>query len=248
MRRALLAFLLLLPIHAAGGEPLWQTLPPTPAPVPGEHTGHAKVNGINFYYATIGHGSPVVLLHGGLANSDTAAWRALRAQVEGPIYVAGDSAGGGLALALMLNLRDHKEHGPDAACLFSPWTDLAATGASVKTNRDRDPVLAFDNVQMIAAAYAGEAGLRTPLISPLYGDLAGLPPMLVFVGDTEILLDDAKRVVERARSAGVFVELRIFPDMPHVWPGLNVILPEGRQALDEAAAFLLAAGGSVAAA
>ena len=70
MRRALLAFLLLLPLHAAHGEPLWQTLPPTPAPVPGEHTGHAKVNGISLYYATIGHGPPVVLLHGGLANSD----------------------------------------------------------------------------------------------------------------------------------------------------------------------------------
>jgi pimeloyl-ACP methyl ester carboxylesterase len=70
MRRALLAFLLLLPLHAARGEPLWRTLPPTPAPVPGEHIGHAKVNGISLYYATIGHGSPVVLLHGGLANSD----------------------------------------------------------------------------------------------------------------------------------------------------------------------------------
>ena len=70
MRRALLAFLLLLSLHAARGEPLWQTLPPTPAPVPGEYTGHAKVNGISLYYATIGHGSPVVLLHGGLANSD----------------------------------------------------------------------------------------------------------------------------------------------------------------------------------
>jgi hypothetical protein len=68
--RALLAFLLLLSFHAARGEPLWQTLPPTPAPVPGEYTGHAKVNGISLYYATIGHGSPVVLLHGGLANSD----------------------------------------------------------------------------------------------------------------------------------------------------------------------------------
>jgi pimeloyl-ACP methyl ester carboxylesterase len=70
MCRALLAFLLLLPLHAAHGEPLWQTLPPTPVPVPGEHTGHAKVNGITLYYATIGHGSPVVLLHGGLSNSD----------------------------------------------------------------------------------------------------------------------------------------------------------------------------------
>ena len=70
MRRALLAFLLLLPLHAARGEPLWQTLPPTPAPVPGEHIGHAKVNGVSLYYATIGNGSPVVLLHGGLSNSD----------------------------------------------------------------------------------------------------------------------------------------------------------------------------------
>ena len=70
MRRALFALLLLLPVHAVRAEPLWQTLPPTPAPVPGEHTGRAKVNGINLYYATIGHGSPVVLLHGGLSNSD----------------------------------------------------------------------------------------------------------------------------------------------------------------------------------
>ena len=70
VRLALLAFLLLLPLQAARGESLWQTLPPTPAPVPGEHTGHAKVNGISLYYATIGHGSPVVLLHGGLSNSD----------------------------------------------------------------------------------------------------------------------------------------------------------------------------------
>jgi pimeloyl-ACP methyl ester carboxylesterase len=70
MRRVLLAFLLLLPFQVARGEPLWQTLPPTPATVPGEHTGHAKVNGISLYYATIGHGPPVVLLHGGLSNSD----------------------------------------------------------------------------------------------------------------------------------------------------------------------------------
>ena len=70
MRRVLLVFLLLLPLHAAHSEPLWQTLPPTPAPVPGEHAGRAKVNGISLYYATIGHGSPVVLLHGGLSNLD----------------------------------------------------------------------------------------------------------------------------------------------------------------------------------
>jgi acetyl esterase/lipase len=110
----------------------------------------------------------------------TAAWRALRAKVKGPIYVAGDSAGGGLSLALLLNLRDHTEQGPAAACLFSPWTDLAGTGASLKSNSDRDPLLASNITQMVAAAYAGGADLRTPLVSPLYGDMAGLPPYVGF--------------------------------------------------------------------
>jgi acetyl esterase/lipase len=170
----------------------------------------------------------------------TAAWRALRAQVVGPIFVAGDSAGGGLCAALLLNMRDHREKGPDAACLFSPWTDLAGTGASLKTNRHRDPMVVADGMQAVAAAYVGAADPRTPLISPIYGDLAGLPPLLIFVGDSEILLDDARRLAERARAAGVAVELRVYPDMPHVWPFLSAILPEGRQALDEAAAFLFA--------
>jgi acetyl esterase/lipase len=170
-----------------------------------------------------------------------AVWRALRAQVEGPIFVAGDSAGGGLCAALLLDMRDRGEKSPDAACLFSPWTDLAGTGASLKTNRHRDPMLVADGMQAVAAAYAGAADPRTPLISPVYGDLAGLPPLMIFVGDSEILLDDARRLAERARAAGVAVELRVYPDMPHVWPFLNAILPEGRQALDEAAAFLFAA-------
>jgi acetyl esterase/lipase len=171
-----------------------------------------------------------------------AAWRALRAQVEGPIFVAGDSAGGGLCVALMLNARDYREPAPAAACLFSPWTDLAGTGASLKTNRRRDPMLVADGMQAVAAAYIGAADPRTPLISPIYGDLAGLPPLVIFVGDGEILLDDARRLAERARAAGVAVDLRVYPDMPHAWPFLNAILPEGRRALDEAAAFLFAAG------
>jgi monoterpene epsilon-lactone hydrolase len=173
----------------------------------------------------------------------TAVWRALRAQVDGPIVVAGDSAGGGLSVALLLNLRDQGERGPDAACLFSPWTDLAATGGSLRDNRDRDPMLVSDGMQTFATAYVGEADPRTPLVSPIYGDLTGLPPLLIFVGDTEILLDDAKRLAERARSAGVAADLRVYPDMPHVWPFLSAILPEGRRALDEAAAFLQSAAG-----
>jgi len=171
----------------------------------------------------------------------TAAWRAFRAEGDGPACVAGDSAGGGLALALMMRLRDAGERGPDAACLFSPWTDLAATGASVCANEERDPMLVASGIATTAAAYLGGADPTTPLASPLYGDFAGLPPLIVFVGDTEVLLDDSLRPAERARAAGVPIELRVEPDMPHVWPFLNRLMPEGRRAMDEAAAFLLAA-------
>jgi len=170
----------------------------------------------------------------------TEVWRALRAQVDGPIFVAGDSAGGGLSVALSMNLRDQRERGPTAACLFSPWTDLAVTGASLTTNRDRDPMQVAGAFRMLAAAYLGEADPRAPLASPIYGDFVGLPPLLIFVGDTEILLDDSRRLAERARLAGVAADLRLYPDMPHAWPLLNMIMPEGGQALDEATAFLQA--------
>jgi len=170
----------------------------------------------------------------------TEVWRALRAQVDGSIFLAGDSAGGGLSVALLMNLRDHREPGPTAACLFSPWTDLAVTGASLTVNRDRDPMQVANVFRMLAAAYLGEADPRAPLASPIYGDFVGLPPLSIFVGDTEILLDDSRRLAERARLAGVIVDLRIYPDMPHAWPLLNMIMPEGRQAMDEATAFLQA--------
>ena len=171
----------------------------------------------------------------------TAVWRALRAEVDGPIFVAGDSAGGGLSLALLLNLRDLREPLPAAACLLSPWTDLAGTGESMISNRDRDPLLVVGG-DVLSVAYAGAADLRHPLVSPLYGEFSGLPPLVFFVGGTEILLDDSRRVAARAKSAGVATELRVYPDMPHVWPAMNALIPEGRQALDEAAAFLRSAG------
>ena len=170
-----------------------------------------------------------------------AAWRALREVAKGPIYLAGDSAGGGLALALMLNLRDLGEAGPEAACVFSPWTDLAVTGESAVTNREADPLLAFDGVEDLVKHYIGDADPRAPLISPLYGDYRGLAPFIAFAGSTEILLDDSTRVATKARAAGVHVELNIYPDMPHVWPAAQQILPEGRKALDEASRFLVRA-------
>jgi epsilon-lactone hydrolase len=169
----------------------------------------------------------------------TAAWLGLRAHAAGPAYVAGDSAGGGLTLALLMRLRDLGERAPDGACMFSPWTDLAVTGASTRTNQNRDPLLVSSGLAKVAAAYLNGADPRTPLASPLYGDFAGLPPLIFFVGDTEILLDDTLRAAERARVAGVPVETCVARDMPHVWPFLNGVTPEGRRAIDEAAAFLL---------
>jgi acetyl esterase/lipase len=178
----------------------------------------------------------------------SAVWGGLRNSIDGPLFVAGDSAGGGLTLALLLNLREQGREAPDAACLFSPWTDLAATGQSVTTNRDRDPLLVTEKLHVPALAYAGGADLRGPLVSPLYAEYAGLPRMIAFVGDTEILLDDTTRVAEKARTANVQFELCKYPDMPHVWPLFNVVLPAGRRALDEAAAFLLTGSSKTAAA
>ncbi len=172
----------------------------------------------------------------------TAAWTALRAGAQGPCHVAGDSAGGGLTLALLLNLRDRGLPLPDSAVAFSPWTDLAITGPSMRANAARDPLLVSDGIETIAGAYLGGADPRNPLASPLYGDYAGLPPILFSVGDTEILLDDCLRAAERAKAAGVTTKVCVERDMPHVFVFANRWTPEARRAMDEAAGFLNAAG------
>ena len=171
----------------------------------------------------------------------TAVWCALRGAAQGPCYVAGDTAGGGLTLALLLNLRDKNLPLPDAAIAFSPWTDLAITGESMRTNAARDPLLVAEGIETIVSAYVGAGDPRNPLISPLYGDYAGLPPILFSVGDTEILLDDCLRAGERAKAAGVVTKVCVERDMPHVFVFANRWTPEARRAMDEAAAFLHAA-------
>lgn len=153
------------------------------------------------------------------------------------IAVSGDSAGGGLGLAMLVRLRD--EGWPLPACYvgLSPWTDLAGTGDSMRQLDELDPWLSAAMVTPAARAYAGETPLDDPLLSPLYADLTGLPPMLVHAGGHEILLDDARRVVERARAAGVDASLGVFDGMWHVFqafPGL----PETRRALREIGAFV----------
>jgi monoterpene epsilon-lactone hydrolase len=138
------------------------------------------------------------------------------------LVIMGDSAGGGLSAALLINLRDRGEVLPAGAVLFSPWLDLTLTSDTVRTKADHDPVLRATALGRSAQAYAGE-DLRRPEVSPVFADPAGLPPMLIFVGTAEILLDDSRSFTERARSAGVAVDLDVEDGLMHVWPFIEGI-------------------------
>jgi acetyl esterase/lipase len=154
------------------------------------------------------------------------------------VVVSGESAGGGLALSLMLALLASAVPLPASAALFSPWTDLAATGDSVRTNARRCAMFSGTDIAPSARYYLGDTDPRNPLASPLYADLSGLPPLLLHVGADEVMRDDSTRLAERARAAGVSVELKIWPVVPHAWQIAPHLIPEGRQSLREAAAFL----------
>jgi acetyl esterase/lipase len=168
-----------------------------------------------------------------------AAWRALVAARPGPFVLAGDSAGGGLALAMMVAARDHGLPLPAAAALFSPWTDLAATGASTRENEDRDALFTRRLLLLGARLALGRSSARNPLASPLYADLTGLPPLLVHAGADEALRDDSTRLVDRARAAGVAATLELWPEVPHGWQMMG-FLPEARESREKAIAFLKA--------
>ncbi len=154
------------------------------------------------------------------------------------IIIAGDSAGGGLALALMLKLRAMELPLPAGGILLSPWVDLAGTGESMQTKFEADITLKHFDPAGKARFYAGTEDLKQPLISPLYADLAGLPPLLIQVGTEEILLDDSRRLASRASEAAVEVELEIWDDMPHVFHAQAIILPEARQAIQKIGEFI----------
>jgi monoterpene epsilon-lactone hydrolase len=159
--------------------------------------------------------------------------------------IMGDSAGGGLALAALLRLRDEGASLPKAAVALSPWTDLAVTAPSYAQNEASDPMLVAAQARYYAACYLGGADPRHPYASPLYGDPTGLPPCLIQVGSDEILHDDAVRMAERLRAAGCRVVLEVWPRMPHVFQLFARILPEARDAIAHIGAFLRAewAGG-----
>ena len=168
-----------------------------------------------------------------------AAYRWLMAQgtAAGDIVIAGDSAGGGLAAATLLALRDAGTPLPAGAVCLSPWFDLALTGGSVQSKAAADPILDAATLTCYASAYAGQTPLTTPLLSPLYADLGGLPPLLIQVGTDEILLDDAVRFAERARQAGVSVTLTEWAGLFHVFQIIS-FLPESKRAMAQIAAFV----------
>ncbi len=154
--------------------------------------------------------------------------------------VAGDSAGGGLALALLIARRDAGLPPMAGAYLLSPWTDLAGTGASMETNRDRDAMFNPGRIATFAREYLGDVPATHPLASPLYAELAGLPPLCIQAGSDEVLLDDARRLAERARAAGVDVSITTWPGVPHVWQLWTPYLPEAREAIARAVAWITA--------
>lgn len=154
------------------------------------------------------------------------------------IVIAGDSSGGGLALALLLSLRDAGAPLPAGAVLFSPWTDLAATGASLEANDASDVMLSAVAVRNFSRYYLGDAAADHPIASPLYGDYAGLPDLFIQASDTEVLLDDAARVARKASAAGVAVDFKVWRRLPHAWATLAPMLPEARAAIKEASGFV----------
>ncbi|HYK26788.1 MAG TPA: alpha/beta hydrolase [Streptosporangiaceae bacterium] len=154
------------------------------------------------------------------------------------LAIAGDSAGGGLALATLIALRDSSEPLPIAAVALSPWTDLALTGESLRTRADVEIMLNPAGMAETAETYLAGADPRHPYASPLYADLHGLPPVLIQVGDAEVILDDSTRFAAKARTAGVDVTLEVWDDMPHVWQAFAGLLPESDKAIERIGQWL----------
>jgi monoterpene epsilon-lactone hydrolase len=155
------------------------------------------------------------------------------------IVIVGDSAGGGLALATLVKLRDLGIKLPAAGVCLSPWTDLAFTGESCYDKNISDPGITLDDLMFAAKLYIGNNDPKNPYISPVYADLKGLPPLLIHVGTIEKLLNDSTRVAESAKKAGVNVTLKVWNEMIHVFQAYAVLIREGEESIKEIGSFIL---------
>jgi acetyl esterase/lipase len=174
-------------------------------------------------------------------NDALVAWRFLRNEgiAAAHVGIGGDSAGGGLTVALINALRDDQEPLPACAWLVSPWTDLTMSGSTLTTKDKTDPIIHKAYLQELADAYlAGGVNAKDPRVSPLYADVRDFPPTLIQVGSAETLLDDAARFATALGVADVPVTLEIWPHMMHAWHLWNAHLEPGRRALASAGAFI----------
>lgn len=170
-------------------------------------------------------------------------WLLDQGQKPEQIALAGDSAGGGLAAATLLAVREEGLPLPAGAALISPWSDLTCATGSYETRAQADPMITPEGIRELANIYLTGADPRDPLASPNFGNLAGLPPLLIQVGDDEVLLDDSRNLAARAREAGVDVELEVAPDMFHVWHAFYQMFTPGEEAIERMGSWLAARWG-----
>jgi acetyl esterase/lipase len=154
------------------------------------------------------------------------------------LALAGDSAGAGLCASLLLSLRDTQKPLPAVAVLICPWADLTLSGNSHHSRAHLDPIDRLPPLRRMLAYYVGDGDASNPLVSPIFGDLRGLPPMLIQVGDHETLLDDSVTLADKARASGVDVQLEVWPEMWHVWHTAAPALPEANLAIHRIGEYL----------
>jgi len=210
--------------------------------------GSTRTHRVPMSYLSQASGARVLVLNFRLApehpfpaavEDSIAAYRWVLSQGISPgnVAIGGDSAGGGLTLATLVALRYMGDQLPAAGISHSGWTDLANTGETFVTKAEEDPIIDRDMVENMAETYLGSLSRTTPLASPYYADLSGLPPLLMQVGGAEVLLDDSLRTAERAKNAGVDVTLKVWDGMPHVWQVFANFLPEAQQSIEECGDF-----------
>jgi acetyl esterase/lipase len=153
------------------------------------------------------------------------------------IVIAGDSSGGGLAIATLLKLKENKEQQPAACICISPWLDLEVTGETVVTHAKKDLLVNAFGLQIAAFTYAVGEQLTHPHISPIHSDPTGLPPMYIQVSDSEVLLDDTLRFEKKAKASGVDIEVHIWKNMLHVWHAFG-FLPEAKKATKDIGSYI----------